>query len=159
MPRAFFARALFASLAVSLLASLPAFAEKRLAVLEFTGGKKFDVRVKQIDLPPEVSESVFRRMNAEREKEARERRSQGKELAEGIRAAADRGDLPSVILWGPPGTGKTTLARMIARTTSSHFIALSAVMAGVKDIRAAVEQARTNLKRNGINSIAIKQGR
>ena len=49
-----------------------------------------DVRVKQIDLPEQVSESVYRRMNAEREKEARERRSQGKELAEGIRAAADR---------------------------------------------------------------------
>lgn len=49
-----------------------------------------DVRVKQIDLPPDVSESVFRRMNAEREKEARERRSQGQELAEGIQAAADR---------------------------------------------------------------------
>ncbi|MFT4768445.1 MAG: membrane protease subunit HflC [Glaciecola sp.] len=49
-----------------------------------------DVRVKQIDLPPEVSESVYRRMNAEREKEARERRSQGQELAEGIRASADR---------------------------------------------------------------------
>lgn len=49
-----------------------------------------DVRVKQIDLPPEVSESVYRRMNAEREKEAKERRSQGQELAEGIRAAADR---------------------------------------------------------------------
>ena len=54
------------------------------------GVEMVDVRVKQIDLPPEVSESVFRRMNAEREKEARERRSQGKELAEGIRAAADR---------------------------------------------------------------------
>jgi membrane protease subunit HflC len=54
------------------------------------GVEVVDVRVKQIDLPPEVSESVFRRMNAEREKEARERRSQGKELAEGIRAAADR---------------------------------------------------------------------
>ncbi|MFK7830951.1 MAG: protease modulator HflC [Congregibacter sp.] len=49
-----------------------------------------DVRVKQIDLPADVSESVYRRMNAEREKEARERRSQGQELAEGIRAAADR---------------------------------------------------------------------
>jgi membrane protease subunit HflC len=49
-----------------------------------------DVRVKQIDLPPDVSESVYRRMNAEREKEARELRSQGQELAEGIRAAADR---------------------------------------------------------------------
>lgn len=54
------------------------------------GVEMVDIRVKQIDLPPEVSESVFRRMNAEREKEARERRSQGKELAEGIRAAADR---------------------------------------------------------------------
>ena len=49
-----------------------------------------DVRVKQIDLPPGVSDSVYRRMNAEREKEAREHRSQGQELAEGIRAAADR---------------------------------------------------------------------
>lgn len=49
-----------------------------------------DVRVKQIDLPPDVSESVYRRMNAEREKEAREHRSQGQELAEGIKAAADR---------------------------------------------------------------------
>jgi membrane protease subunit HflC len=49
-----------------------------------------DVRVKKIDLPPDVSESVYQRMNAEREKEAREHRSQGQELAEGIRAAADR---------------------------------------------------------------------
>lgn len=54
------------------------------------GVEMVDVRVKQIDLPDQVSESVYRRMNAEREKEARERRSQGKELAEGIRAAADR---------------------------------------------------------------------
>jgi len=49
-----------------------------------------DVRVKKIDLPPDVSNSVYRRMNAEREKEARELRSEGQELAEGIRAAADR---------------------------------------------------------------------
>lgn len=49
-----------------------------------------DVRVKKIDLPPDVSESVYQRMNAEREKEAREHRAQGQELAEGIRAAADR---------------------------------------------------------------------
>ena len=54
------------------------------------GVEVVDVRVKQIDLPPDVSESVYRRMNAEREKEARELRSQGQELAEGIRAAADR---------------------------------------------------------------------
>jgi membrane protease subunit HflC len=49
-----------------------------------------DVRVKKIDLPPDVSDSVYQRMNAEREKEAREHRSQGQELAEGIQAAADR---------------------------------------------------------------------
>lgn len=54
------------------------------------GVEVVDVRAKKIDLPPAVSESVFRRMNAEREKEARELRSQGRELAEGIRAAADR---------------------------------------------------------------------
>ncbi|MEM6485966.1 MAG: protease modulator HflC [Pseudomonadota bacterium] len=54
------------------------------------GVEMVDVRVKRIDLPSDVSESVYRRMNAEREKEARERRSQGQELAEGIRAAADR---------------------------------------------------------------------
>ena len=46
-----------------------------------------------------------------------------------------------MILWGPPGTGKTTLARMIAKASDAQFLALSAVMAGVKDIRAAVEQA------------------
>ncbi len=54
------------------------------------GVEVVDVRVKKIDLPPNVSGAVFRRMNAEREKEARELRSQGRELAEGIRAAADR---------------------------------------------------------------------
>lgn len=54
------------------------------------GVEVIDVRVKQIDLPPDVSESVYQRMNAEREKEAREYRAQGNELAEGIRAAADR---------------------------------------------------------------------
>lgn len=54
------------------------------------GVEVLDIRVKQIDLPPDVSESVYRRMNAEREKEAREHRALGQELAEGIRAASDR---------------------------------------------------------------------
>jgi len=65
-------------------------AELTIVAQEELGVEVVDVRVKQIDLPPDVSESVYRRMNAEREKEAREHRSQGQELAEGIRAAADR---------------------------------------------------------------------
>src|SRR6201994_4495906 len=59
-----------------------------------------------------------------------------------LRHAIESGQLHSMILWGPPGTGKTTLARLIAQRADAHFIALSAVMAGVKDIRAAVETAR-----------------
>ena len=59
-------------------------------VLAELGIEVIDVRVKKIDLPNEVSQSVYRRMNAEREKEARELRSEGKEIAEGMRAEADR---------------------------------------------------------------------
>src|SRR5579872_2687507 len=66
--------------------------------------------------------------------------SEGKPLYAAIKSA----QLHSLILWGPPGTGKTTLARLIAQTANAEFIALSAVMAGVKDIRAAVETARAS---------------
>jgi len=52
------------------------------------------------------------------------------------------GTLPSMILWGPPGTGKTTLARLLADKTRANFVALSAVFSGVKDLRAAIAQAR-----------------
>lgn len=66
-----------------------------------------------------------------------------------LRQAIEGGQLHSLILWGPPGTGKTTLARLIAQRADANFIALSAVMAGVKDIRAAVETARAAREQNG----------
>ncbi len=59
-----------------------------------------------------------------------------------LRQALERRQLHSLILWGPPGTGKTTLARLIATHADAEFMQLSAVMAGVKDIREAVERAR-----------------
>lgn len=59
-----------------------------------------------------------------------------------LRQAIQSGALHSMVLWGPPGTGKTTLARIIAAAGTAHFIALSAVFAGVKEIRAAVEEAK-----------------
>ena len=59
-----------------------------------------------------------------------------------LRRMLEGGHLHSMILWGPPGTGKTTLARLVARACDAEFIALSAVMAGVKDIRAAAERAQ-----------------
>jgi putative ATPase len=59
-----------------------------------------------------------------------------------LRSLVDAGALPSIVLWGPPGSGKTTLARAIARTSDARFEALSAVMAGVKEIRQVVERAR-----------------
>ena len=65
-----------------------------------------------------------------------------------LRVAFESGRLPSMILWGPPGVGKTTLARLLAGATGAHFIVLSAVLAGVKDIREAVDQAAA-VRRSG----------
>ena len=58
-----------------------------------------------------------------------------------LRRVLDQGRLHSMIFWGPPGVGKTTLARLLAEATGAELLALSAVMAGVRDVRAAVEQA------------------
>ena len=59
-----------------------------------------------------------------------------------LRVAFESGRLHSMILWGPPGTGKTTLARLMADSFEAQFISMSAVLGGVKDIREAVERAQ-----------------
>ncbi|GAB4291900.1 MAG: replication-associated recombination protein A [Myxococcota bacterium] len=65
-------------------------------------------------------------------------------LGEGrqLNLALKNDELQSLILWGAPGSGKTTIARVIARTTKSHFIAISAVLAGVKELREAIDEAK-----------------
>src|SRR5574343_1513107 len=70
-----------------------------------------------------------------------------------LKLAFTSGKLPSMILWGPPGVGKTTLARLIANTADAEFIPLSAVLSGVKDIREAVEIAQHTLQQSGRRTI------
>ncbi|MCK5212730.1 MAG: AAA family ATPase, partial [Dehalococcoidia bacterium] len=62
-----------------------------------------------------------------------------------LRRSIEADNLPSIVLWGPPGSGKTTLARIIARSTQSHFAPISAVTSGVADLRSAVQEARKRL--------------
>jgi putative ATPase len=70
-----------------------------------------------------------------------------------LRVAIERDLLQSIVLWGPPGTGKTTLARLIAQVTRAHFISFSAVLAGIKEIKAVMaeaERARRQMARRTI---------
>jgi putative ATPase len=70
-----------------------------------------------------------------------------------LRKALEADRLSSVILWGPPGTGKTTLARIVANTTHAQFVALSAVTAGVADLRKAIAEAQDRLGMNNQRSV------
>ncbi len=76
-------------------------------------------------------------------------------LGEGrpLRRALEADRLPSVILWGPPGSGKTTLAHVIRRRTTAHFEALSAVLSGVKELREVLRQAEERRAREGRRTI------
>jgi putative ATPase len=72
-----------------------------------------------------------------------------------LRSVVDRGRIGSIVLWGPPGTGKTTLARVLANTVEEEFVPLSAVTSGVKDLRAALDGARERLKYEGHGTLVF----
>jgi len=70
-----------------------------------------------------------------------------------LRKAIEADRLSSVVLWGPPGSGKTTLARIIANTTRAHFVTVSAVSSGVADLRKAVSEAQDRLGMHGTRTV------
>ncbi|MBN1255820.1 MAG: replication-associated recombination protein A [Deltaproteobacteria bacterium] len=70
-----------------------------------------------------------------------------------LRKAIEKGELFSLILWGPPGSGKTTLAQIIARRTKTHFFAFSAVLSGVKEIREVIKEAEGEQHYHGRKTI------
>jgi putative ATPase len=70
-----------------------------------------------------------------------------------LRLAIEQDRINSIILWGPPGTGKTTLARLIAQATRAHFISFSAVLSGIKEIRAVMAEAEEARRRLGRRTI------
>jgi putative ATPase len=78
-------------------------------------------------------------------------------LGEGkfLRVAIENDRIPSMIFWGPPGSGKTTLARIIAKTSRSRFVPLSAVTASIKDVKALMEEARVRREHDGTKTIVF----
>ena len=95
--------------------------------------------------PENNSTSVYRPLaDRMRPQSLQEYIGQDHVLAEGktLRQAIENQTLHSMVFWGPPGTGKTTLAKIIANSVQAHFISLSAVLSGVKDIREAIAQAK-----------------
>lgn len=70
-----------------------------------------------------------------------------------LRSLIEAGDISSVILWGPAGSGKTTLANVIARATNAHFEAMSAVTAGVADVRKVIQGAKDRLAQQGTRTL------
>jgi len=72
-----------------------------------------------------------------------------------LREAIERDLLQSIILWGPPGTGKTTLARIIAEMTKAHFVPFSAVLAGIKEIKEVMAAAEDRRRRSGRRTIVF----
>lgn len=70
-----------------------------------------------------------------------------------LRDTIEKGHIYSMILWGPPGTGKTTLARIVAHASNCHFISFSAVLSGVREIRGVVEEARRRRKVHGQKTV------
>ncbi|CAN5733567.1 hypothetical protein BH23CHL3_BH23CHL3_03440 [soil metagenome] len=70
-----------------------------------------------------------------------------------LRRAIEADRLSSLVLWGPPGSGKTTLARIVANTTNAAFESVSAVTGGVADLRAAIKSAQDRLGMNGARTV------
>jgi putative ATPase len=72
-----------------------------------------------------------------------------------LREAIERDLLQSIILWGPPGTGKTTLARILASMTRAHFVPFSAVLSGIKEIKEVMAAAQMRRQRTGVRTIVF----